>query len=84
MTYKINQPYWHEPRVDDPSISQTIFSQLKSNFIMFASWGSPKFVDMGDRFKFTVQGRKFIGQVIIKLNIDDTYTILFGQLTTEG
>jgi hypothetical protein len=39
---------------------------------------------MGDRFKFTVQGRKFIGQVIIRLNVDDTYTILFGQLTTEG
>ena len=39
MNYEINQPYWHEPRVDDPSISQTIFSQLKSNFIMFASWG---------------------------------------------
>lgn len=84
MNYQINQPYWHKPRTNDKEIAETIFNQLKGYFIMFASWGSHKFVDMGDGLKFNVQGRKFTGQVIIKLNINDTYTILFGQLTEEG
>ncbi len=82
--YLINQPYWYESRVNDASIAQIILSQLKANFVVFLSWGSHKFVDMGDGLKFNVQGKKFKGQVIIKLNIDDTYTILFGQLTKEG
>lgn len=84
MTYQIDQPYWHEPRVNNFNPATTILSQLKANFMVFASWGSHKLVDMGDGLKFTVKGKKFKGQVIIKLNADDTYTILFGQLTTEG
>ena len=82
--YLINHPYWYKSRVNDASIAQTILFQLKANFVVFLSWGSHKFVDMGDGLKFNVQGKKFKGQVIIKLNVDDTYTILFGQLTEEG
>ena len=86
MTYNylINKPYWYESRVNDASIAQTILSQLKANFVVFGSWGSHNFVDMGDGLKFNVQGKKFKGQVIIKLNVDDTYIILFGQLTKKG
>lgn len=55
-------------------------AQLKANLIVFASWGSNNYIDLGDGLKFNVKGRKFKGQVIIKLNLDDTYTILFGKI----
>lgn len=84
MNYQINQPYWHVAKFENPEIAQTIWSQLKDNLIVLASWGSHKFGDMGDSLVFTVQGKKFKGQVIIKLNVNDTYTILFGQMTQEG
>lgn len=71
--YKINTPYWHVARVNDPSISQTIFSQLKSNFIVFASWGSHKFVDMGDGLKFNVQGKVAANSKLEKLYRENKY-----------
>ena len=71
--YKINQPYWHVARVNDPFISQTIFSQLKSNFIVFASWGSHKFVDMGDGLKFNVQGKVAANSKLEKLYRENKY-----------
>ena len=80
MNYQINQPYWHVAKFEKPEVADTIFKQLKANFIVFASWGSTQFVDMGDGLVFSVNGRKFKGQVIIRLNLDDTYTILFGQI----
>jgi hypothetical protein len=39
---------------------------------------------MGDGLKFTVQGAKFIGQVLVILEPDDVYSVLFGEVTEEG
>jgi hypothetical protein len=76
----INKSYWYEARVNDTEIAQTILFQLGTKPMWLLSWGSHNYVNMGDGLKFNVRGRTFRGQIIIKLNADDTYNILFGKI----
>lgn len=80
MTYILNKPYIHEAKFNDPDVVKTIKAQLLTKPSWVMSWGTHEWVSLGDALKFKVQGRKFKGYVIIILNLNDTFTILFGNL----
>ncbi len=68
----------------DMTIATTILSQIKAldPMAMFA-WGVRNPMALDDGIQFDVNGLKFKGKVIIKLNAMDLYDITFGRMNRK-
>lgn len=68
----------------DLTIARTIISQIKAldHMALFA-WGFKNGVGLEDGVQFDVNGLKFKGKVIIKLNGMDLYDITFGRMNRK-
>ena len=68
----------------DMTIATTILSQIKAldHMALFA-WGFKNGVGLDDGLQFDVNGIKFRGKVIIKLNAMDLYDITFGRMNRK-
>ncbi len=64
------------------TIAQTILQQLGGNRFI-AMTGAKYFVDCGNALQFTLPNRK-INSVVVRLDGDDTYTMLFNKKTNYG
>ena len=68
----------------DMTIARTIISQIKTldHMALFA-WGFKNAFGLEDGVQFDVNGLKFKGKVIIKLNGSDLYDITFGRMNRK-